>query len=58
MLIKPKPKTETPNQPTLLGEEPRALREAYGLMLQALAQRSGETTAVVVWANTPPIFRR
>jgi DNA-binding transcriptional regulator YiaG len=58
MLIKPKPKIETPGQPTLHGEEPRALREAYGLTPQALAERPGETTAAVVWANTPPIFRR
>jgi hypothetical protein len=58
MTVKPKPKTETPDQLTLLGEGLRALRQAYGLTLQALAERSGETTAVVVWANAPPTLRR
>ncbi len=58
MIVKPEPETETPDQPTLLGEELRALRKVHGPMLQALAETSGETTAVDVWANTPPALRR
>jgi hypothetical protein len=55
---KSKPETETPDRLTLLGDELRALRQAQGLTPQALAETSGETTAVIVWANTPPGPRR
>ncbi len=55
---KSKPETETPDRLTLLGDELRALRQAQGLTPQALAETSGETTAVSVKANTPPGPRR
>jgi transcriptional regulator with XRE-family HTH domain len=58
MTVKPKPETETPDRLTLLGDELRALRKAQGLTPQALAEASGETTAVVGRANTPPTLRQ
>jgi hypothetical protein len=53
-----KTETETPDRLTLLGDKLRALRKVHGPTLQALAETSGETTAVVVWANAPTTPRR
>ena len=45
MIGNPKPKTETLDRATLLGEELRSLRKAHGLTLKDLAQASGKSVS-------------